>query len=223
LIATVAELRRTRRELARLAVLQERDRFARDLHDLLGHTLSVIVVKAEAVRRLAPLDSAAAAVHAADIETIGREALADVRRAADGYRGAGLDRELTRGQAALAAAGVSLAMKRPSDEPLPDDIDVLLGWAVREGVTNVVRHTQAQHCTITVRRLARSVELIIEDDGTAKSPSPEPPATEPPTMAPSSGLPGLGERVAAAGGTVTAMPTEQGFRITVDVPFAGTR
>jgi two-component system sensor histidine kinase DesK len=227
LFATVAELRCTRKELAQLAVAQERDRFARDLHDLLGHTMSVIVVKAEAVRRLAPLDSAAAAVHAADIEKIGREALTDIRRAASGYRGAGLDRELSRARSALAASGVALSLDQQPAAPLPEETDVLLGWVVREGVTNVVRHARATQCTIGVQRAARTVRLTIENDGPVRAPSDDQPSEDRPSEdRPSddqprdagAGLLGLTERVAAIGGTVEAEPTECGFRITVDVP-----
>jgi two-component system, NarL family, sensor histidine kinase DesK len=212
LFAAVAELRCTRQELAQLAVSQERDRFARDLHDLLGHTLSVIVVKAEAVRRLAPLDSIAAAGHAADIEHIGREALTDIRRAASGYRGAGLDRELSRAREALAASGVGLSLDQQSGSPLPEETDILLGWAVREGVTNVVRHARATHCTIGVRHADHGVRLTIEDDGSGRTADGDPPPH------PGTGLLGLSERVAAVGGTVAAEPTDRGFRITVDVP-----
>ena len=229
LFATVVELRCTRQELARMAVAQERDRFARDLHDLLGHTLSVIVVKAEAVRRLAPLDSAAAAGHAADIESIGREALTDIRHAASGYRGAGLERELTRARPALEAAGVALALEQTApDGPLPEEVDALLGWAVREGVTNVVRHARATRCTIGVRRTDQAVRLTIEDNGLGDTTEGNGAGTEGTgtegtgtegTGGTGIGLPGLAERVTALGGTVDAIPTAHGFRITVDVPY----
>jgi two-component system, NarL family, sensor histidine kinase DesK len=213
LFAVVAELRCTRQDLARMAVSQERDRFARDLHDLLGHTLSVIVVKAEAVRRLAPVDGTAAATHAADIESIGREALTEVRRAVSGYRGAGLDRELTRARAALDAAGVSLSLDRSSVRPLPADADVLLGWVVREGATNVVRHARARHCTIGIDAAEPddgAVRLTIEDDGVGVQQS----------HGSTGGLIGLTERVAALGGTLAAgpAPAGTGFRLTVTVP-----
>ena len=94
LLDTIAELRRTRQELARIAVVEERERFSRDLHDLLGHTLSVMVVKAQAVRRLVAQDPDAAAGHAADIEQIGRRALVDVRQAVDAMRAPSLSEEL---------------------------------------------------------------------------------------------------------------------------------
>jgi two-component system sensor histidine kinase DesK len=209
LFAVVAELRCTREELARVAVSQERERFARDLHDLLGHTLSVIVVKAEAVRRLASRDSVAAAGHAADIETIGREALADIRRAASGYRGPGLERELARAQSALDAAGVACSIKHPpAAADLPERADVLLGWVVREGVTNVVRHAHATRCAITIERSAASVRLRIDDDGPVGEPS----------NGSGAGLSGLEERVTAAGGRFAASRTGDGFRLAVDVP-----
>ncbi len=106
LIETVEELRRTRNELARVAVVEERERFSRDLHDLLGHTLSVMVVKAEAVRRLAGRDPEAAAAHAADIEQVGRQALVDVREAVDAMRVPTLADELDGARRALDAAGI---------------------------------------------------------------------------------------------------------------------
>ena len=107
LFSVIAELQETREELARAAVAEERLRFASDLHDLLGHTLSVMVVKAQAVRRLAPRDAEVTARQAADIEAIGREALTEVRLAVTGYRGRGLAAEMAAARTALADAGIT--------------------------------------------------------------------------------------------------------------------
>ncbi|MCT9930359.1 sensor histidine kinase [Planotetraspora sp. A-T 1434] len=143
----IRELQRTREELAHAAVAEERLRFSRDLHDLLGHTLSVMVVKAEAVRRLAPRDAEAAARQATDIEQIGRQALTEVRAAVTGYRGRGLTAELESARTVLADAGIALTIRTPVVR-LPPETDALLGWAVREGVTNVIRHSGAGTCEI---------------------------------------------------------------------------
>ncbi|GAA0427311.1 two-component sensor histidine kinase [Acrocarpospora corrugata] len=201
---TIRELTETRRELARVAVSEERLRFSRDLHDLLGHTLSVMVVKAEAVRRLAPGDGAAAARQAADIEQIGRQALAEVRAAVTGYRGRGLDAELAAARDVLTDAGVDLLVQAP-EVRLPPETDALLGWAVREGVTNVIRHSAARSCRITLSR-AGELELEILDDGRG--------AREP---VEGHGLGGLRERVEAAGGRL-AVTGADGFRLRVTVP-----
>lgn len=202
---TIAELRATRKELARVAVSEERLRFSRDLHDLLGHTLSVMVVKAEVVRRLAPRDGEAAARQAADIEKIGREALTQVRAAVTGYRGRGLDAELASARGALADAGVDLTV-RAADTPLTPETDALLGWAVREGVTNVIRHSSAKTCGIAVR-LGEATELEITDDGVGAA------------KAVGNGLGGLRERVEAAGGRLTAENVPGGgFRLLVNIP-----
>ena len=201
LFAVIGELARTREELARVAVSRERERFSRDLHDLLGHTLSVVVVKAQAVRRIAPLDAAAAAEHAADIETIGRRALVEVRQAVSGYRGTGLAAELDRAEAALAAAGVMLVVTGPA-EPLPEDDDALFGWVVREGATNVVRHARATECRITWQWADGVARLEVSDDGAGAAGAARPAG---------GGLAGLRERVAAAGGRFEARPTGSGF------------
>jgi two-component system sensor histidine kinase DesK len=220
LFVVVQELQCTRQELARLAVAQERERFARDLHDLLGHTMSVIVVKAEAVRRLVPLDSAAAVVHAGDIETIGRQALTDIRRAVTGYRGAGLDRELVSARVALDAAGINLRLERWDDAgSLPEDTDALLGWVVREGVTNVVRHAQATHCAITLARTELSTRLTIDDDGRGDDQISGTGAGTGNGAGAGVGLLGLAERVAAAGAMMDVTRTGPGFRIVVEVPL----
>ncbi|GAA1302483.1 two-component sensor histidine kinase [Planotetraspora silvatica] len=206
----IRELKHTREELAHAAVSEERLRFSRDLHDLLGHTLSVMVVKAEAVRRLAHKDPDGAARQAADIEQIGREALTEVRAAVTGYRGRGLTAELESARAVLADADIDLTIRTPVVR-LPPETDALLGWAVREGVTNVIRHSGARSCEID---LGGSGDLVLEvrDDGAS--------ATGPARRG--NGLVGLGERVAAADGTLDAGPRPGGgFLLRVTLPEQG--
>ncbi|MYU52107.1 MULTISPECIES: histidine kinase [Streptomyces] len=164
LFDTINELKATRQELARSAVEKERLRFSRDLHDLLGHTLSVVVVKAEAVRRLAPRDLDKALAQAADIEAVGRQALTEIREAVTGYREGSLATELDRARSALEAAGIEPVV-RQSGPPLPPQAGALLGWVVREGVTNAVRHSGATRCEIEVRADAERVRLTLTDDG----------------------------------------------------------
>jgi two-component system sensor histidine kinase DesK len=207
LFGAIRELRETREELARTAVSEERLRFARDLHDLLGHTLSVMVIKAQAVRKLIPRDTGLAADQAADIETIGRDALRQVRLAVSGYRGRGLAAELDGARTALRDAGIEPAV-RQEGTPLPEEAGSLLGWAVREGVTNVIRHSGATTCEISVRGGADTAVLSIRDDGRGG----------PPVLG--NGLRGLTERVNGAGGRLQAGPGEQGgYVLTVTVPL----
>ncbi|MGI5489185.1 sensor histidine kinase [Microtetraspora malaysiensis] len=208
----IRELQRTREELARAAVTEERLRFSRDLHDLLGHTLSVIVVKAEAVRRLAPRDVDAAAAQAADIERIGREALTEVRAAVTGYRGRGLAAELDSARTALADAGIGLTIRTASAD-LPPEVDALLGWAVREGVTNVIRHSGATRCEIDLEQgTDGGMELRISDDGGGRSPA----LDREPGARQGNGLAGLRERVRAVGGRLSADSAPSGgFRLQV--------
>ncbi|MEU9119366.1 histidine kinase [Streptomyces sp. NPDC048506] len=164
LFDTIQELNTTRQELARSAVEKERLRFSRDLHDLLGHTLSVVVVKAEAVRRLAPRNLDAALAQAADIEAVGRQALTEIREAVTGYREGSLSTELDRARSVLEAAGIEPVV-RQAGPPLPPQAGALLGWVVREGVTNTVRHSGATRCEIDVYADEERVRLTITDDG----------------------------------------------------------
>ncbi|MFG2875349.1 sensor histidine kinase [Streptomyces sp. NPDC048337] len=204
---TVKELRETRQELARTAVDEERLRFSRDLHDLLGHTLSVIVVKSEAARRIAPRDMDAALAQVADIESVGRQALTEIREAVTGYREASLAGELDRARGALTAAGIK-PLVRQSGPPLPPQAAALLGWVVRESVTNVIRHSSAETCEIEVGDRAGRTRLVITDDGGGVG-----------STAPGSGLTGLAERLAAAGGTLSSGPLPGGgFRVTAELP-----
>ncbi|WP_406134421.1 sensor histidine kinase [Streptomyces zaomyceticus] len=207
---TVRQLRATREELARAAVEKERLRFSRDLHDLLGHMLSVIVVKSEVVRRLAPRDLDAALAQVADIEAVGRQALTEIREAVTGYREGSLATELDRARDALSSAGIEPVVRR-SGPLLEPRTEALLGWVVRESTTNAVRHSGASRCVFALDGTADRVRLTVTDDG--RGPLVAPAAT------PGSGLRGLRERLAAAGGTLDSGPAPRGgFRVTAELP-----
>jgi two-component system sensor histidine kinase DesK len=209
LSVTIAELQAAREELARSAVSHERLRFARDLHDLLGHSLSLIVVKAEATRRIAPADAGAAARHAADIETIGRQALDEVRSAVRGYRDAGLSEELAGARDTLGAAGVTVELPEHR-VPTTAEQEALLGWVVREGTTNVLRHARARRCTITLDGDEERLRLRIVDDGVGHAAGHD--------VLPGSGLTGLRERLVAAGGQLETVGSPTGFSLTASLP-----
>ena len=207
LLDTVAELRRTRAELARVAVAEERERFSRDLHDLLGHTLSVMVVKAQAVRRLVAQDPDAAAEHAADIEHIGRQALVDVRQAVDAMRAPTLAEELAGARRALGAAGIATTV---DDSVMPSAAaDEVLAWVVREGATNVLRHSGASACRIALTDVGGRIALTIADDGVG---APSTPAFR------TGGIEGLRDRVVSAGGALVVEPSNDGFRLVATLP-----
>ncbi|MFB6956706.1 sensor histidine kinase [Streptomyces sp. NPDC056309] len=215
----VRELRAAREELARRAVEEERLRFSRDLHDLLGHTLSVIVVKSEAARRLAPRDMGAALTQITDIESVGRQALTEIREAVTGYREGGLGTELDRARSALTAAGIEPVVRR-SGPPLTPGAEALLGWVVREAVTNAVRHSGASRCEISVTGTAGRARLTVVDDGYDASAGPAGDAD--PTGVGGTGLKGLTERLATAGGSLRAGPSPRGgFTVTAEVPVDG--
>ena len=159
-IAAMNELRATRDRMAVLAVERERTRVARDIHDILGHSLTVITVKAELAGRLVDADPTRARAEIADVEQLARGALADVRSTVGGYRGVSIAGELAAARAALEAAGVSPDLPGTTDA-VPPERRELAGWVVREGVTNVVRHAQASVCRVRVG----TDEITIDDDG----------------------------------------------------------
>jgi two-component system, NarL family, sensor histidine kinase DesK len=201
------ELVDAREEVARLAVSEERARFARDLHDLLGHSLSVIAVKAELAERLLQRDPARAAEHVADVKTVARDALAEVRDAVSGYRQPTLASELEGARMALQAAGIEASLEG-ADVELPADVEAVLAWAVREGTTNIVRHSGARSCRIVVRPGLAAVSAEVVDDG-----HPQEPAGQ------GHGLEGLRERAERVAGEVEAGPgPDGGFRLRVTVP-----
>ena len=153
-------LTEARAELARLAAENERFRIARDLHDLLGHSLTTITVKAGLARQLGDSDPARALEEIAEVETLSRQSLADVRAAVTNYRDVTLVGELATGRELLRAAGVSTDLPRAVDVVDPARRE-LFGWVVREGLTNVARHAHASWCA--VRLSGSSVEVV--DDG----------------------------------------------------------
>jgi two-component system sensor histidine kinase DesK len=178
LVSVNGELVEARDELARNAVAEERLRFARDLHDLLGHSLSLIALKSELAGRLAELDPARAREEMADVEAAARRALAEVRDAVSGYRQVSLAQALAEGRSALSAAGITLRSAAPGD-PLPGAVDAVLGWVVREATTNVLRHSGARSVTVDLLHGPDDVTLTVTDDGngaSAGSPGPALPA-----------------------------------------------
>jgi two-component system sensor histidine kinase DesK len=209
LIATVIDLRTARAEVARLAISDERLRISRDVHDILGHSLSVIALKAQVARRLMRSDPDAAAAAVGDVESVARESLAAVRAMVTGYRQRSLAEELQGARDVLDAAGIAFAVTRDTVAP-PAPVDSLLAWTVREGVTNVLRHSHANHCEISLESSNGGFTVAIVDDGVGGI-----------ANAGGSGLHGLRERVGAAGGRVEAGPGERGgFRLQAYVPAA---
>ena len=196
-----------------LAVAEERNRIARDLHDTLGHSLSVIALKSELARRLLPDDPSRADAELADVERVTREALASVRETVSGYRQPSLAIELAEARAALAAAGITGEVE-PAPEGLPRNVDAMLGWAVREGVTNVLRHSDATTARIRIIADGSSRAVEVVDDGRGL-----PPDDGAPDGRAGVGLAGLRERAASLGGRVEAGPLpDYGFRLLVAVP-----
>jgi two-component system sensor histidine kinase DesK len=203
-IRLTRELQRTRRELADAAVAAERARIGRDLHDILGHSLTAIAVKAGLARRLLEHGADGAQSEIGDIERMAREALADVRATASGFRDISLASELSVAASVLRAAGIRPVLPQAVEHVNPAARQ-LFGYVVREAVTNVVRHSRAGSCTITLG----SDTVEIRDDGTGS-------ARENPI---GSGLAGLTERVREAGGTVGAGPIPGGgFAVRATLP-----
>ncbi len=203
--ATVREtnrrLRRANEEIAHLAKVAERERIARDLHDLLGHTLSLITLKASLASRLADRDPARAAVEIRDVERISRDALSEVRAAVAGYRDTGLASEVASAESMLHAAGIAM---RANIEPvqLSPAEEAVLSLILREAVTNVVRHANAKSCDIALTNLNGVRTFSIQDDGGGKN-SPD-----------GNGVTGMRERVASLGGYISVESID-GTRIRV--------
>jgi two-component system sensor histidine kinase DesK len=198
-------------ESRRLAVVAERERIGRDLHDLLGHTLSVIALKSELASRLASIDADRSLAEIRDVERISRDALAEVRRAVEGWADEhGLANEIQRARTALDAAGVTLACD-VAPAVLEPAVSQTLAFAVREAVTNVVRHAHATKCTIRIDTVdatagtGGAIRLSVDDDGIGGG------------DAEGSGLAGMRARVAARGGRLVR-ESDHGTRLTITLP-----
>lgn len=215
LAGALREVHQTRQELARLAVMEERLRMARDLHDLLGHTLSLIVLKSELARRLTEQEPQRAAHEIAEVEQVARQTLREVREAVAGYRQPHLASELEHARQLLDAAGIAWQIEHTAG-PLPPALDAVLGWAIREGVTNVIRHSRARQCRIRVTSDDRAIHAELSNDDVRQQLAAAPSHTI------GNGLAGLRERVRSAGGHMEAGPLAGGgFHVHVTLPRPG--
>jgi len=203
-----AKLRMAHEEIEQLAKTAERERIARDMHDVLGHSLSLIVLKSELAGRLLASQPARAALEVAEIETTARQALAEVRKTITGYRSEGFASELTRAAQILETAGVRL--NKPARAPyLTPRHEATLSLVLREAVTNIVRHAGASECSIEVSTEKDRTQLVIADDGRGD------------IRQEGNGLRGMRERVRELGGSLS-LDSHQGTRLHIELPkFSG--
>jgi two-component system, NarL family, sensor histidine kinase DesK len=199
-----AKLRIAREEVEHLAKLAERERISRDLHDVLGHTLSVIVLKTELAGRLMERDPKRSAQEIADVEQIARKALAEVREAIGGYRAEGLAAEIERAHRTLDAAGVRLSCTSAPPKLNPTE-ETVLSLIVREAVTNIVRHAHATSAMLTFDSKAGRRAMVVEDDGRGG------------LRKEGNGLRGMRERIEALGGSFS-LEAERGTRLMIELP-----
>ncbi|MFF8588502.1 sensor histidine kinase [Streptomyces althioticus] len=211
LLNAVYALDEARETRARLAVAEERLRFGRDLHDVMGRNLAVIALKSELAVQLARRDRPEAVEQMIEVQRIAQESQREVREVVRGYRRADLEAELSGARGVLRAAGIDCEVSGETDG-LPAEVQSALGWVVREATTNVLRHGDAKTCTVTVRRPEGRVVLTVRNDG----------ATAPhgSSRAGGTGLAGLRERLSDVGGTLDAGEAGDGeFRLVAEVPL----
>jgi len=203
-----SKLRLAHEEIEQLAKLAERERIARDLHDVLGHTLSVIVLKSELAGRLFSRNPERAAAEIADVEQIARQALTEVREAIRGYRAEGLTAEIRRAHSVLDAAGVTLVCEEVPLALGPTEESVL-SLVLREAVTNIVRHAQASRCVLRFQEQDGQTVLVVEDDGRGG------------IREDGNGVRGMRARIEALGGRFavnTSPGASHGTRLTIQIP-----
>ena len=204
------KLLKAHEEIENLAKVAERERIARDLHDVLGHTLSVITLKSELAGKLIDRDPDRAAKEVREVEEISRQALSDVRDAIRGYRAKGLVAELAQAKSTLETAGLTVQCDAATSMQLPPMQESVLSLAVREGVTNVVRHANARSCRLRIEQQDGTCRLEIADDGQGF------------TSMEGNGLRGMRERVEMLGGTMERR-NRSGTTLTITLPLKETR
>jgi two-component system, NarL family, sensor histidine kinase DesK len=200
----IEKLRRANEEIEHLAKVAERERIARDLHDVLGHTLSLITLKSELAGKLIDRDPAQAKTEIRDVEQTARQALAEVRQAIGGYRSKGLTAEIKQAKSTLETAGVKVHLQS-SPIALPATQESVLALSLREAVTNVVRHAEASHCRVRLERVNGHCHLEVEDNGRGGH------------QIEGNGLRGMRERVEALGGRLYR-DTTKGTRLEIALP-----
>jgi two-component system, NarL family, sensor histidine kinase DesK len=204
-----AKLRMAQEEIEHLAKVAERERIARDLHDVLGHTLSVIILKSELAGKLIEKDPARAKAEIGDVEKTSREALAEVRGTIRGYRARSLEEELKYAKATLETAGISVQAEASPARLTPVQESVVT-MVMREAVTNVVRHAEARRCVLRLAPMNGTYHFEIQDDGRGGS------------QAEGNGLRGMRERIEALGGTLER-ETKSGTRLVIEFPLAASK
>ncbi len=213
LLKAVLELDAARETRTRLAVAEERLRFGRDLHDVMGRNLAVIALKSELAVQLARRERPEAVEQMIEVQRIARESQKEVREVVRGYREADLGVELLGAQGVLTAAGVECTVTGSASE-LPSAVQSALGWVVREATTNVLRHGDAGHCRVSLGVEGARVVLTVENDGVERDRVPSTPTSK------GSGLAGLRERLSAVDGTLEAGPVDGDlFRVVAEVPL----
>ncbi|MEU9882539.1 sensor histidine kinase [Streptomyces phaeochromogenes] len=216
LLKAVLELDAARETRTRLAVAEERLRFGRDLHDVMGRNLAVIALKSELAVQLARRERPEAVEQMIEVQRIARESQKEVREVVRGYREVDLGVELLGAQGVLTAAGVECTVTGSASE-LPTAVQSALGWVVREATTNVLRHGDAGHCRVSLGVEGTRVVLTVENDGVEKDRVPSTPSSK------GSGLAGLRERLSAVDGTLEAGPVDgDRFRVVAEVPLPAT-
>ncbi len=219
LLNAVYELDEAREARARLAVAEERLRFGRDLHDVMGRNLAVIALKSELAVRLARRGRPEAVEQMIEVQRIAQESQREVRDVVRGYRETDLGVELRGARGVLRAAGIECEVSGEADR-LPAEVQSALGWVVRETTTNVLRHGDARRCSVEVRRAERRVVLTVENDGAVASGREREVGQG--DSGGGSGLPGLRERLREVGGTLEAGVAGAGlFRVVARVPVGG--
>lgn len=207
-----AELRLSQSEVRRLATLAERERIGRDLHDLLGHTLSLITLKSELAKRLALADPPRAQQEMEEVERVARHTLAEVRSAVTGLRAGDLSSELVSARLMLESSGIAFVHELPADFSLPEKIEATLCLVLREAVTNIHRHSRATEARVVIARSGQEFSMRITDNGCGG------------LAAHGNGVSGMRERVRQIGGRLAIdSPLRHGTALEIGVPIGEPR